>query len=99
VCGAAEIKPDVVLFGEMLPPAFAEAEQEAERSDLFLVLGSSLEVYPVADLVPQARRTGARVVLINREPGPFDGDADLVLHAELGSTAARLRQRLRLPAA
>jgi len=94
VKGDGLYKPDVTFFGEMLPPAFGEGEKEARRSDLFLVLGSSLEVYPVADLVPAAKAGGARVVILNREPGPFDSIADLVIHDQLGMTVARLAAEL-----
>jgi NAD-dependent deacetylase len=90
------LKPDVVLFGEILPPAFAESEAEIHRADLLLVLGSSLEVYPVADLVPQAKYCGARVVLINREPTPLDRLADLVIYSDLGPVMHRLGELLGL---
>ncbi len=94
-CGGL-LKPDVVLFGELLPPAFQEAELEIARCDLLLVLGSSLEVYPVAGLVPQAKRGGARVAIVNRDPTEFDAVADLVIHAELGPTMRKLAERLGL---
>jgi len=90
------LKPDVVLFGEILPPAFAESEAEIHRADLLLVLGSSLEVYPVADLVPQAKYSGARLAIFNRDKTPYDSIADLVLHADLGPTMNRLRELLGL---
>jgi NAD-dependent deacetylase len=90
------LKPDVVLFGELLPPAFSEAEREAARCDLLLVLGSSLEVYPVAGLVPRAKHSGARVAILNRDPTEFDSIADLVIHARLGPTMERLAELLGL---
>lgn len=98
VCGGL-IKPDVVLFGEMLPPIFVDAERLARRCDVLLVLGSSLEVYPVAGLVPTASAGGARVAIVNRDPSPFDDLAALVVHAELGATMRALAERLgmRLP--
>lgn len=95
-CGGPKVKPDVVLFGEALPSTFAEAEREVEVADLLLVLGSSLAVYPVAELVPKARRAGAKVALINREPGPFDDVADLVIHADLKPTVKLLTRHLGL---
>jgi len=90
------VKPDVVLFGEMLPPVFGEAERHARRCDVLLVLGSSLEVYPVAGLVPLAAREGARVAIVNRDPGPFDDLADVVVHAELADAMPALAERLGL---
>ncbi|NOY93221.1 MAG: NAD-dependent deacylase [Deltaproteobacteria bacterium] len=89
-CGALEVKPDVVLFGELLPPAFELARADIQQADLFLVLGSSLGVHPVADLVPEARRAGARIVVLNRDPGPYDDMADLVIHSRLGPLMGEL---------
>lgn len=89
-CGQGPMKPDTILFGEPLPPAFDEAELLVGVTDLFVVLGSSLGVYPAASLVPRARSAGARIVLLNREAGPFDEDADLVIHGELGETMEAL---------
>ena len=94
-CGGL-LKPDVVLFGELLPPAFQEAELEVAKCDLLLALGSSLEVYPVAGLVPRAKYSGARVVIINRDPTEFDAIADLVIHAQLGPTMQKLAKLLGL---
>ena len=94
-CGGL-LKPDVVLFGELLPPAFQEAELEVLKCDLLLALGSSLEVYPVAGLVPQAKARGAQLVILNRDPTDFDSMADLVIHAELGPTMQRLAELLGL---
>lgn len=88
------VKPDVVLFGEDLAPAFAEAEQLARRCDVLLVLGSSLEVHPVAGLVPDAKEAGAFVAMINREPSRYDAIADLVIQAELGPTMSELARAL-----
>jgi len=90
------LKPDVVLFGELLPPAFLESEAEIQKADLLLVLGSSLEVYPVAGLIPQAKHRRARIALINREETPFDDLADLVIHGDLGPVMYRLSELLHL---
>jgi NAD-dependent deacetylase len=92
-CGGM-LKPDVVLFGEVLPPAFQEGAADVARADLLIVLGSSLEVYPVADLVPSAKAAGATVVLVNRDPGPFDHLADLSVHGELGSVMGAVADHL-----
>jgi len=88
------MKPDVVLFGEMLPNALRDAEADAERADLMLALGSSLEVHPVAGLVPQAQRNGARVAIVNRDPTPYDDLADVTIHADLGSVVRALAHAL-----
>ncbi len=88
------LKPDVVLFGELLTPDFDRALEEIERCDLLLVLGTSLEVYPVAALVPQAKRHGAQIAIMNRDKTPFDSIADLVIQSELQSVMLQLRQAL-----
>jgi NAD-dependent deacetylase len=56
----------------------------AEQSDLLLAVGSSLQVYPAAGLVPVAKETGARIVIVNAEPTPFDDLADVVLREPIG---------------
>ncbi len=94
-CGGL-FKPDVVLFGEMLPEAFLEAQADAERADLVLALGSSLEVHPVAGLVPRAQGHGARVAIVNRDPTPYDDLADLLIHDDLGSVVHALADELGL---
>jgi NAD-dependent deacetylase len=70
------VKPDVVLFGELLPAdAMAEAESLAAGADLMLCVGSSLEVYPVAGLPSVTLGRGGRLAVITKGPTPFDGDA------------------------
>jgi NAD-dependent deacetylase len=70
------VKPDVVLFGELLPAdAMAEAESLAARADLMLCVGSSLEVYPVAGLPSVTLGRGGRLAVITQGPTPFDADA------------------------
>ena len=88
------VKPDVVLFGEDLPPLFREAERLTELADVFLVLGSSLQVHPVAGLVALAHRHGARLAIVNREPSPYDELAEVLIHAELGATMRALASLL-----
>jgi NAD-dependent protein deacetylase/lipoamidase len=74
-CGGP-VKPDVVLFGELLPPdAMAEAEALAERADLMLCVGSSLEVFPVAGLPSVTLRRGGGLAVITIGPTPFDANA------------------------
>ena len=69
-------KPDVVLFGELLPTeAMAEAEALSVRADLMLCIGSSLEVYPVAGLPAVTMGRGGRIAVITKGPTPVDPDA------------------------
>ncbi len=82
-CGA-DVKPDVVLFGEMLPAdAMAEAESLAARADLMLCIGSSLEVYPVAGLPSVTMGRGGRIAVITRGPTPFDEDATVRMDGDV----------------
>ena len=72
-CGAV-LKPDVVMFGELLPAgAMEEASELVFAARLLLVVGSSLEVYPVAGLPEDALRAGARLAIVNRGPTPTTG--------------------------
>jgi NAD-dependent deacetylase len=80
----APLKPDVVLFGEMLPElALAEAQLLAERADLILCIGSSLEVYPVAALPGVTLGRGGRVALVTQGPTPYDSDATVKLDGDV----------------
>ena len=79
------VKTATISFGQPLPaPALDRAEAAALACDLFLVLGSSLAVYPAAALPLLAKRNGAALVIVNRERTPHDGGADLVLRDEIG---------------
>lgn len=82
-CGGL-VKPDVVLYGEGLDQATVEGAVLAiDRADVLIVGGTSLVVYPAAGLINYYR--GNKLVLINRDPTPYDGQADLVLHASIGT--------------
>jgi NAD-dependent deacetylase len=88
-CGGM-IKTATISFGQAMPEAEMERAQEATlAADLFIVLGSSLVVYPAAGFPILAKRNGARLVIINREPTEQDEFADLVINAEIGSTMSR----------
>lgn len=72
------LKPDVVLFGEYLPPdALARAEQLAAGADLMLCIGSSLEVYPVAQLPSMTLAAGGRIAILTQGATPFDSYASV----------------------
>ena len=80
----APLKPDVVLFGEMLPEeALAEAEELCADADLLLCVGSSLEVYPVAALPEVTLRAGGQVALVTAGPTRFDSEAVLKLDGDV----------------
>jgi len=83
-CGGL-VKSATISFGQPVPEDLMVRAQAAARAcDLFLVLGSSLVVYPAANLPQWARRHGAQLAIVNRDPTPQDGDADLVVHDEIG---------------
>lgn len=85
-CGGL-LKSMTVSFGQELPAdVWQEAMQLSRQCDLFLALGSSLVVYPAAQLPETAKRSGARLVIINRDPTPMDEVADLVINASIGET-------------
>ena len=86
-CGAP-LTPDVVLFEEMLPQdAWDKSVEAAEQCDLMLVFGSSLVVYPAADLPSVAISCGARLVIVNLEETGYDHKADVVVRGMLGDFA------------
>jgi NAD-dependent deacetylase len=83
-CGGL-VKSATVSFGQSMPEeAMRRAELESLNADLFLSIGSSLVVWPAAGFPALAKRGGARLVIINREPTDLDGQADLVVHDEIG---------------
>jgi NAD-dependent deacetylase len=93
-CGSV-LKPDVVMFGELLPEAELDRAFElARRAGLFLVVGSSLEVYPVAGLPEEALAAGAALAIVNKGSTPFDARADLKIDAPAGSTLSAVTQLL-----
>ncbi len=80
-CGNA-LKPNVILFGEQLPAlAMKEARREARRCDAMLVVGSSLEVFPAAELPIIALQAGASVILVNLDRTPIDDMTHVAIHA------------------
>jgi NAD-dependent deacetylase len=96
-CGAP-LKPDVVLFGELLPePALARASELAASADLLLCVGSSLEVFPVAELPRITLASGGTVALVTKGPTPYDAEAavklDVDVVAELDAVLGALELR------
>jgi NAD-dependent deacetylase len=82
-CGGA-VKPDVVLFGEMLPlEAIERATELAEGADLMLCVGSSLAVHPVAGLPQLTLGRGGRLAIVTKGETPYDSDAELKLSGEV----------------
>ncbi|MEO8812369.1 MAG: Sir2 family NAD-dependent protein deacetylase [Caulobacteraceae bacterium] len=87
-CGSL-VKTATISFGQPMPPGpMARAEAAALDCDLFLVLGSSLVVYPAAGFPLLAKRNGAKLAIVNREPTDQDAFADLVVHGEIGPVMA-----------
>jgi NAD-dependent deacetylase len=84
------VKTATISFGQAMPEIqMARAQDETMNCDLFIVLGSSLVVYPAAGFPRIAKRKGARLVIVNREATDQDDDADLVIHAEIGPTMSK----------
>ncbi len=82
-CGGA-VKPDVVLFGELLPEAAIERARElAERAELMLCVGSSLAVHPVAGLPQLTLERGGRLAIVTKGPTPYDDEATVKLDGEV----------------
>ncbi len=95
-CGGIHIKPAVVFFGEALPPgAMMEAFRLARDCDLMLVVGSSVQVYPAADVPQAAIERGAPLVIINEEPTPLDVAAEVAIHARSGEVLPQIVDAVR----
>jgi NAD-dependent deacetylase len=86
---AAILKPGVVMFGELLPvEAIDRATALAQNAELLLVVGTSLEVWPVAGLPGETVRHGGKLAIVNRDPTPSDARADLVVRGAAGDVLA-----------
>ncbi|MGH9854732.1 MAG: SIR2 family NAD-dependent protein deacylase [Blastocatellia bacterium] len=82
------VKPDVALFGDLLPfDVWDRAVEATQRCDLMLALGSSLIVYPAAQLPQTAISHGAKLIIVNREPTDYDAMASVVIRGQLGDFA------------
>ena len=94
-CGAI-LKPDVVFFGELLPRAAIDRAYELARAaSLMLVVGSALEVYPVADLPEETLRSGGSVAIVNRGATPLDAKAELKIDGSAGETLSAVLAQVR----
>jgi NAD-dependent deacetylase len=85
-CGGI-VKTATISFGQSMPLVpMRRSEEETLACDIFLATGSSLVVYPAAGFPALAKRAGARLVILNREPTDLDSIANLVIHADIGPT-------------
>jgi NAD-dependent deacetylase len=90
LCGGI-LKSDTISFGQaLMPEVIGRAMSAAAEADLLISIGTSLQVYPIAGAVPAAKRAGARVVIVNAQPTPFDGIADAVLRSDIGEILPRI---------
>ena len=99
-CGACDgaLKPATISFGQAMPEReTAQAFADAAEADVFLVIGSSLAVYPAAGLPRVAVENGAPLVIVNREPTPYDQVAEVVLYGSAGSILSAIAERIGLP--
>lgn len=89
-CGGI-LKSDTISFGQdLVPSVIRRAMQAAGQADLFLAVGSSLQVYPIANAVATAHEAGARVVIVNAQPTPFDHIASAVLPGPISEVLPRI---------
>ena len=88
-CGGI-LKSDTISFGQQLVPEVIDrAMQVAGEADVFIAVGTTLQVYPVAGAVDIARSAGAKIVIVNAQPTPFDDVADAVFHESISETLPR----------
>jgi len=93
-CGGL-LKPDVVLFGEMLPTdVFYGALSECEQCDVLLVAGSSLEVVPASELPLVALEAGADLIIVNLQPTPYDPRASVVIRGDVAVVLPAVAERV-----
>jgi len=90
------LKPATISFGQSMPERETEeAYHRSSRCDLFIVIGSSLVVQPAASMPLVAKRNGAKLVIINRDPTSYDDLADIVIHHQAGPTMATILKYVR----
>jgi len=89
------IKSATISFGQQMPELpMRRAAEETLSCDLFIVLGSSLSVFPAADFPVRAKQNGAALVIVNRDPTEMDELADVVIHDGIGDTMGAVAQAL-----
>ncbi len=94
-CPAGLVKPDVVLFGEMLPVAAIERARElASGAELMVCIGTSLEVFPAAGLPELTLAAGGRIAIVTQSPTPYDRDATVKLDGDVAVELTALRMAL-----
>jgi NAD-dependent deacetylase len=94
-CGGP-LKPATISFGQAMPERETQqAYSVSSLCDLFIVIGSSLVVHPAASMPVVAKRAGARLVIINRDPTPCDDMADMVIHDQAGPTMDRILKKVK----
>ena len=92
LCGGI-LKSDTISFGQAQVPAVIDrAMAAASVADLMIAVGSTLQVYPAAGVVPLAKESGARIVILNDQPTPLDSIADAVLRGAIGEVLPRVCQ-------
>ena len=90
------MKPNVILFGELLPEeALSAAWEETDKCDLMLVAGTSLEVTPAAHLPLMARRRGAKLVIVNFQPTRADSYAEVVINEDVAEVLPKIAEMCR----
>ncbi len=94
-CGGM-LKPDAVLFGEALPQeVLQEASRRSSDCDLFIVVGSTLVVYPAAYMPLYAVQGGAKLVIVNLSDTPMDAQAAVLIRAKAGEAMSKIVERVR----
>ena len=94
-CGGP-LKPATISFGQSMPERETEeAYHRSSSSDLFIAIGSSLVVQPAASMPLVAKRNGAKLVIINLDPTPYDTMADLVIHGQAGTVMASILEKVK----
>jgi len=94
-CGGL-LKSATISFGQAMPVRETEeAEERSRRCDLFIVIGSSLVVYPAAYMPVYAVQSGAKLVIINRDPTPLDSQAAVVVHAGAGDVMTEVLENVK----